>query len=196
MLGSIVSIRAGLRTTRVGGRTEGMKETSPKPKIRLHVCCVLELRYSIFELFPLFVFNCAQKQQKPWLPSGCIKSWGRQRIKVEEKPDKLCLSGYLYKCLKSQIDYNSKLSQRASNTTILKGSKLIIKEKTRKQLDDPTVGDRGLSRGEKSTKGQQEGILGAGGTLLYPNCVVVAQLSQSVLKFIECRHIPKGDNKI
>ena len=84
---------------------------------------------------------------------------------------------YLCKCLKPQIDYNSKLSQRGSNTTILKGSKLIIKERTRKQLDDPTVGDRGLSRGEKSTKGQREGNLGADGTLLYPNCVVVAQPS-------------------
>lgn len=67
MLGSIVSIRAGLRPLEsgAGGKEGGNERDKPHTKIRLHVCCVLELRYSIFELFPLFVFNCAQKQQKP-----------------------------------------------------------------------------------------------------------------------------------
>lgn len=88
---------------------------------------------------------------------------GRQRIKVEEKPDKLCPSGYLYKCLKPQIDYNSELSQRASNTTILKGSELIIKEKTRKQLDDPTVGNHGLVQRRDIYKEKQEGLWGGVG---------------------------------
>lgn len=50
------------------------------------------------------------------------------------------------------------LSQRASHVTILTGSELILKEKTRKQLDDPTVGDGGLSVGYNGAGGRTAGL--------------------------------------
>lgn len=56
MLGSTVSIRAGLPTARAQGRTEGIKERSLKPKSGFQVCCVFDLRYSVFELFTPFAF--------------------------------------------------------------------------------------------------------------------------------------------
>lgn len=72
---------------------------------------------------------------------------------------------------------------------MLEGSELIIKEKTRKRADDPTVGDQGLSRGGTSPQGQQEGMLGQRELFCIVTVVVVAQLSQCVRAHRTYTHI-------
>lgn len=148
-----------------------MKGRRISAQISAQVYCVLDLRHSpsLNCLYRLSSFNCSQKQQKPRPPYKRIKSWGEVELKQKKsQTSDVCLGIYV-SAQKPQIDYNLKLPQRASNATILKGSELIIKEKMRKQLDDPTVGDWGPSRGE-GYKGAAGGNLGGWGTVLYPDC--------------------------